>query len=412
VGQSALRLNTIGTNNTAIGKDAMYTNTTGNSNTVVGTAAMYYNTIGQQNVAVGVNALQTNTTGTGNTAVGYQALYTNTTGYDNIAIGTNALLYSNTGYRNVAIGVGCMQNNTSGGYNNTAVGYTALINNTNGYNNVAIGSGAMNGNTTGAVNTAIGTTAMYTNTTGYQNVAVGISAMYANTTGIQNTAIGLNTMYYNTIGTQNTAVGCGAMVYNQAGGNSDGFTNSSCLGNDSRVSGSDQVQCGNSSTSFYAYGAYNNRSDIRDKADVRDTVVGLEFINKVRAVDFRWNYRDDYFDEAEEEVVTEITDATGEVVRMTNKVRKLVPIPNNGSKKRSRFHQGVIAQQVKEAMDELGVDFAGYQDHTVNGGCDVLTIGYTEFVGPLIKAVQELSAQVTALQTEVSLLKSGPPTSQ
>jgi phage shock protein A len=62
----------------------------------------------------------------------------------------------------------------------------------------------------------------------------------------------------------------------------------------------------------------------------------------------------------------------------------------------------VIAQQVKEAMDELGVDFAGYQDHTIKGGCDVLTIGYTEFIGPLIKAVQELSAQVTVLEQSLS----------
>jgi len=270
--------------------------------------------------------------------------------------------------------------------------------NTTGYHNTAVGARALLTNTVGIQNAAIGSSAMQLNTGGSYNTAVGFQAVYNNTTGIYNTGVGLNVMYNNTTGSYNAALGYQAMFFNQAGAGSDGYDNSTCIGNDSRVSGSNQVQCGNSSTSFYAYGAYNNRSDVRDKADVRETVVGLDFINKVQAVDFRWNYRDDYFDSVEEDV----TDPETQVV---TKVRKLVPIPNDGSKKRTRFHQGVISQQVKEVMDELGVDFAGYQDHTVKGGCDVLTIGYTEFIGPLIKAVQELSAKVTALEAQVAALQ-------
>ena len=45
-------------------------------------------------------------------------------------------------------------------------------------------------------------------------------------------------------------------------------------------------------------------------------------------------------------------------------------------------------------MDELGVDFAGYQDHSLNGGCDVKTLGYQEFIPVLIKAIQDLHAQI------------------
>jgi len=147
---------------------------------------------------------------------------------------------------------------------------------------------------------------------------------------------------------------------------------------------------------FYKLVFLRSRSDIRDKADIRDTTIGLDFINKVQAVDFRWNYREDYFDKVEEYVTDPETGAV-------TKARKLVPIPNDGSKKRTRFHQGVIAQQVKEVMDDLGVDFAGYQDHTVKGGCDVLTIGYTEFVAPLIKAVQELSVKNTTLEQSLAI---------
>jgi hypothetical protein len=42
-------------------------------------------------------------------------------------------------------------------------------------------------------------------------------------------------------------------------------------------------------------------------------------------------------------------------------------------------------------MDEMNVDFAGYHDASINGGKDVLSIGYEEFISPLIKAVQELT---------------------
>jgi len=77
----------------------------------------------------------------------------------------------------------------------------------------------------------------------------------------------------------------------------------------------------------------------------------------------------------------------------------------DGSRKRSRYHHGLIAQEVKEMLDAKGIDFGGYQDHSVAGGKDVLTIGYDELVGPLIKAVQELSNQVKALSLELADLK-------
>ena len=72
----------------------------------------------------------------------------------------------------------------------------------------------------------------------------------------------------------------------------------------------------------------------------------------------------------------------------------------DGSKKRNRLHQGLIAQEVKSVMDELGVDFGGYQDHSINGGNDVQSIGYQELIAPMIKAIQELSARVEQLENK------------
>jgi hypothetical protein len=97
-------------------------------------------------------------------------------------------------------------------------------------------------------------------------------------------------------------------------------------------------------------------------------VLGLKFVNALRPVDFKWNYREDYQGKPD------------------------------GSRKRNRYHHGLIAQEVKAACNTAGVDFGGYQDHSINGGQDVLTIGYEELIGPLIKAVQQLSAKVEQLE--------------
>jgi hypothetical protein len=42
----------------------------------------------------------------------------------------------------------------------------------------------------------------------------------------------------------------------------------------------------------------------------------------------------------------------------------------------------------------------------VNGGADVLSLGYSSFIGPLIKAVQELSTKNQELQSRIEALES------
>jgi hypothetical protein len=122
--------------------------------------------------------------------------------------------------------------------------------------------------------------------------------------------------------------------------------------------------------------------------------------------------RDDYFDRVEETLTREvINEAFNQELEESSKNQRytkeeytqtsLVAVPKDGSRAKRRKHQGVIAQEVKAVMDELGVDFGGYQDHSINGGTDVLTIGYDEFIAPLIKAVQELTTRVKYLEVEV-----------
>lgn len=180
------------------------------------------------------------------------------------------------------------------------------------------------------------------------------------------------------------------------------------------VTGNNQVQLGNAGDTVYAYSALNNRSDARDKADIRDTELGLEFLLKHRPVEFRWDRRDDYFEEKEVEVEKTQTikdEKTGEIREeiYTEVEIRHIPIPKDGSKKCKRFHEGFLAQEVKAVMDEMKVDFAGYQDHSVNGGADVLTIGYTEYIPIIVKAIQQIKqmydVQIESLKKEISTLK-------
>jgi hypothetical protein len=228
------------------------------------------------------------------------------------------------------------------------------------------------------------------NTSGSGNTANGAGSFASNTIGSYNTLNGVNSLYANKTGSYNTANGFSALAYRQDGSHQTNLSNCSGLGFNARVSASNQVQLGNSQTTTYCYGSVQNRSDERDKTDIQETKLGLDFILALRPVEYRWDYRDDYFKEVEKE------DGT----------KELKKIPKDGSKKRSRFHQGFIAQEVKTIIDNTGIDFAGYQDHSIKGGCDFLSLGYTEFIAPMVKAIQEQQKIIETLQGKINTLKS------
>ena len=76
---------------------------------------------------------------------------------------------------------------------------------------------------------------------------------------------------------------------------------------------------------------------------------------------------------------------------------ELVSYEKTGGGYTTAIIRGDVAA-VKAACDAVGVDFGGYQDHKINGGDDVLSLGYEELIAPLIKAIQQLSAEVEALK--------------
>ena len=61
-----------------------------------------------------------------------------------------------------------------------------------------------------------------------------------------------------------------------------------------------------------------------------------------------------------------------------------------------RNHFGFLTTEVKAVLGDI--DFAGYVKTDVNDPESEEALRYTEFIAPLVKAVQELSARLQALE--------------
>uniref|UniRef100_UPI003AB907C9 tail fiber domain-containing protein n=1 Tax=Eisenbergiella sp. TaxID=1924109 RepID=UPI003AB907C9 len=329
----------------------------GTNNVQIGSnAGKYLNADSTGNCSIGHNTMQVATSAKWNTGLGGSVFAALTTAEQNVAVGYNSLSKLTTGTGNVSMGSSCGGKVTTGS------------------NNVLIGLWAGNNVTTGSWNTMVGGNS-FSNATSQFNTGLGFNAGNKATTGSNNTFVGYAAGSKVTTGSYNTAIGHEAML--------DNTTYSYCasVGMHSQVTGDNQIQLGGSGTTPYAYAALQVRSDARDKADIEDSDLGLNFIKRLRPVKYRWDLRDDYKNYNED----------GDPVYATP----------DGSKKRKRYHYGLIAQEVKAAADNMGIDFSGYQDHSVNGGMDVLTLGYESFIAPMIKAIQELNEKVKALEYQL-----------
>jgi hypothetical protein len=124
---------------------------------------------------------------------------------------------------------------------------------------------------------------------------------------------------------------------------------------------------------IYAGNATIQSSDERKKTSISDSSLGLSFLNQLRPVEYKWK---DYTDDTVE--------VHGEKSPIEHKF--------------TRKHFGLIAQEVKTVLDNNSIDTKDFAGYVHDSDKDTYGIRYTEFVGVLIKAVQELSAKVEALE--------------
>lgn len=389
IGEDAFHYNQTGAQNTAVGSRALYNNN-GNQNTAVGVAALTYNTTATDGVAMGFSALYSNSTGSSNTAIGSSALWWNTTGSENTALGSEALIRNETGFYNTALGVQSLYYNTTS--YNTATGHRALYKNTSGGSNTASGYNAHHENTTGYQNAAFGRSALYANTTGFYNTAAGAYAIAGNTTGQRNTASGFRALDNNTTGSYNTAHGTHALNWVTTGSNNTGvgydagptivdLTNTTAIGYQAIPTASNQVRIGNIAvTSIGGQVSWTTFSDGRFKKDVKEDVSGLDFINHLRPVSY-------VLDKAGINKFLHVSDSSDNQVEARG-------VPTRQT--------GFLAQEVEAVVKKTGYVFYGVDAPKSEN--DHYGIRYAEFVVPLVKGMQELSAKVEEQQQQIQLL--------
>lgn len=246
-----------------------------NSGIIYKNGITFLHAFGNNNIFLGYNSGNfTLTNANGNIAIGTATLNGLTTGVENTAVGNSALHSNTTGNYNSSFGSYSLEPNTTGNFN-SAFGYAALRSNQTGYNNTAVGVTSLYNNTIGEKNTAIGFKSLFLNQSGFQNTAVGDSALYKNT-GNYNTALGYNAGSNVTTGANLTLIGIDA--------------------NPSSPTAFDEITLGNQYVQTLRCNAttITSLSDARDKKNIKDLSLGLEFLMKIHPREFNWDRREWY----------------------------------------------------------------------------------------------------------------------
>jgi hypothetical protein len=238
-----------------------------------------------------------------------------------------------------------------------------------GNSNIIIGADSGGaGITSGSCNALIGVSAGGQLTTGTLNIAIGHDAGICTTTGSCNISLGYKAAT-NATGSVNTIqIGMGDGI-NKFPGGSD---NTIKMGK----------RTANICNNFASNATWVHSSDLRYKKDIQDNTIGLDFINALRTVNYKWKAQSELDSSLDEYDSSKITaDSTA-------------------------LQHGLIAQEVKQVMDDQGIspDFAGWSEDETHPN-NKQGISEAMFVYPLIKAIQELKSQNEDLKSRIEVLE-------
>ena len=203
-----------------------------------------------------------------------------------------------------------------------------------------------------------------------RNTAVGIASMDAITSGDDNVCVGHDAGGLIDSGSQNTCIGSSAGDALTTG------SNNTIIGYDaaaSAVGANNEITLGDGNIDTIRSGATTiaSLSDRRDKTNIVNSNYGLNFIEKLRPVEFTWKRR------------------------ILNKSDE-----NNSHNGKNRL--GFIAQELQEAMPNKENDIL---DLVYESNPERLEVKQGNLVPILVKAIQELQAQVKTLQTAFDAIK-------
>jgi hypothetical protein len=283
---------------------------------------------------------------------------------------SGSVLLNNTGTRNLHAGfnVGGPLNGTTG-TDNVFYGYQAGAASTSGSWNVVIGADAGRNNISGNLNTLIGWVAggaialptfngntfvgaqAGQNTVSGPSTFIGEKAGQANTTGTQNLFVGNEAGNTNTLGTQNTILGYFADV------SAVGLQNATAIGFNTIVDATNKVRIGNTDvTVIQGQVGFTAASDRRLKTNIQPIENGLDLIMKMKPMSYNMK---------------------------------------NSSDRRSNW--GFIAQDIEELVgpENAVVTVSADKDRS-------LGLRYTDFIAPLVKAVQEQQVEISDLNNKLT----------
>jgi len=294
---------------------------------------------------------------------------------ENVGIGMNTFSALTSGYKSVALGSKTMASATTAG-RTIAIGFEALTTLESGNNNIGMGFYALRLQTGGnGGNSAVGASSGYNVTTGFYNSLYGYYSGFNISEGADNICIGDYSGKSLTtgdgcvfIGTETTADSAtDDLQLKIAGAHSFGATSMTWISSDSTGS---CYQGDNASS-------WSTTSDRRLKREIVDATKGLDAINQIRVRNFRYIEKADPITEIE-------TDDEGEehqkIIGYDGENRyNLDPEP---------LRVGVIAQELQEVLPEAVTE-------NLNGH---LTVNTDSINWALLRAVQELSAKVEALE--------------
>jgi len=266
---------------------------------------------------------------------------------------------------NVGVGVASLDAITSAD-SCTAVGWSSLGTLTSGGDNTAMGSLAGNGISSGQNNVNIGAKSCQSGNTNY-STGVGARTLRFGAAGADNNAAVGFSAGIQTEGAQNTMLGA------QAGANLTTGANNTIVGYNAQPSSatvSNEITLGNSSVTVIraAVSSITLLSDERDKKDIKDITYGLDFVSKLQPREFVWDNR------AEKKVVL---DDEGNVESETE----------HYSDNKNKKDFGFIAQEVQAHDDDtLRLIY--------DANPDKLEMSYGKLVPILVKAIQELKAEL------------------
>lgn len=296
-------------------------------------------------------------------------------------IGKRAGQSNSTGIRNTFIGYEAARDLRSRG-ENVAIGYSALSKSTTAWRSVAIGAFALRENND-SYNVAVGRVAGWNSTEG-SNTFIGDQAGFRLTTGDGNTFLGRNAGREILDGDYNISIGFDSGSTN---GNNN-ISNSIAIGHNTRVSADNEVVIGNTSTmEIGGFQDWTNYSDARIKNNIKDNVVGLALINKLKPVSYKIDYH---------KLSALLNEDNGEIGEED-------PLFKSRTFKSEQIDYGFLAQDVENSFKELDIEFQGLK--APRGHDDLYKLSYSSFVVPLVKAVQELDTKNAQLENECNDLR-------